>query len=95
MSKERVIEAEDLYRFNLISEPQISPDGRIAIYSLARVDRKTEKKYANLWVVPTDGGKARQFTYGDQSDTRPRFSPDGRRSPSSQIGRMRSSPRFT
>jgi dipeptidyl aminopeptidase/acylaminoacyl peptidase len=77
MPKERVIEAEDLYRFNLISEPQISPDGRIAIYSLARVDRKTEKKYANLWVVPTDGGKARQFTYGDQSDTRPRFSPDG------------------
>jgi dipeptidyl aminopeptidase/acylaminoacyl peptidase len=41
------------------------------------VDKKTEKKYSNLWVVSTDGGSARQFTYGDQSDTQPRWSPDG------------------
>jgi dipeptidyl aminopeptidase/acylaminoacyl peptidase len=43
-----------------------------------RVDRKTEKKYSNLWLVPTGRGKARQFTFGDQSDRSPRWSPDGR-----------------
>jgi len=72
------IAAEDLYRFELISEPRISPDGRRVIYAQSRVDRKTEKKYANLWMVDTEGGPPHQFTYGDQRDSSPRWSPDGR-----------------
>ncbi len=75
--KTRRITAEDLYRFQLISEPQISPNGEVAVFCLHRVDQETEKKYANLWIVPTSGGVAQQFTQGDQADTRPRFSPDG------------------
>jgi dipeptidyl aminopeptidase/acylaminoacyl peptidase len=43
------------------------------------VDKKTGKKFANLWIVPTDGGDAWQFTYGDHSDTQPKWSPDGKR----------------
>jgi len=73
----RRISAEDLYRFALISEPQISPDGKLAVFCQHRVTREKERKYANLWVVPTEGGESRQFTHGDQADTRPRFSPDG------------------
>lgn len=73
----RRITAEDLYDFQLISDPHISPDGRHVVFCLHRVDRKTEKKYANLWLVPTDGGPARQFTFGDQVDSQPRWSPDG------------------
>ena len=52
----RQISAEDLYRIELLSEPRISPDGRHVIYRLQRVDRKTEKKYGNLWIVPTEAG---------------------------------------
>ena len=75
--KKRLIQAEDLYRFQLISEPRISPDGAHVIYTVQRVDQKTEKKYSNLWLAPTAGGPARQFTFGDQSDVHPRWSPDG------------------
>src|SRR6185503_19592910 len=46
--------------------------------ALQRVDEKTHQEYSNLWVVPADGGPARQFTYGNQLDRRPRWSPDGR-----------------
>lgn len=77
--KKRHITAEDLYQFNLISEPQISPDGKLAIFCLRRADKETEKVHSNLWLVPTSGRAARQFTYGSQSDTHPRFSPDGSR----------------
>jgi dipeptidyl aminopeptidase/acylaminoacyl peptidase len=77
--KKRRITAEDLYRFKLIPDCKISPDGDHIVYCLHRVDKKTEKKYANLWIVPTSGGPARQFTYGDQSDTQPRWSPDGKK----------------
>lgn len=75
--RKSLVTAGDLYRFQLITDCQISPDGQHAVFSVQRVDKKTEKKYANLWVVPTGGGRARQFTYGDQTDRQPRWSPDG------------------
>jgi dipeptidyl aminopeptidase/acylaminoacyl peptidase len=74
----RLITAEDLYRIELLSEPRLSPDGRHVLYRLQRVERKTEKKYSNLWVVPTEAGQPRQFTQGNQSDTCARWSPDGK-----------------
>jgi dipeptidyl aminopeptidase/acylaminoacyl peptidase len=76
--KKRLITAEDLYDLQSLSDVRISPDGRHVIYRLHRVDKKTEKKYGNLWIVPTGGGEPRQFTYGDQSDSSPRWSLDGR-----------------
>ncbi len=75
--KKRFVTAEDLYSLQQLSDVRISPDGGHVVYRLQRVDRKTEKKYGNLWVVPTGGGEPRQFTYGDQSDSSPRWSPDG------------------
>ena len=75
--KKRGISAEDLYRFQLITDCQISPDGRHVIFCVQRVDRKTEKRYSNLWIAPTDGGRARPFTHGDQADSQPKWSPDG------------------
>ncbi len=75
--KKRTVTAEDLYKFVVVSDVRIAPDGKHVVYVVQRVDAKTEKKYTNLWMVDVDSGKARQFTYGDQSDTRPRWSPDG------------------
>lgn len=76
--QKRLITAEDLYDLKQISGTRISPDGQHVIYAVQRVDRKTEKKYSNLWIAPADGkNPARQFTYGDQNDKHPRWSPDG------------------
>ena len=76
-SKPKLITADDLYKFQLITDAQISPDGTKIIFCVQRVDEKTEKKYTNLWLAPTGTGKLRQFTYGDWSDSHPRWSPDG------------------
>jgi dipeptidyl aminopeptidase/acylaminoacyl peptidase len=74
----RPIAAEDLYHFKLISGTRISPDGQHVVYAVHRVDPKTEKKYSNLWIAAADGqSPPRQFTFGDQNDTGPRWSPDG------------------
>ncbi len=77
VKKLRTITAEDLYQFNTVSEVRISPDGQNVVYIVQRVDKKTEKKYTNLWVAPTEFGEARQFTSGDQHDSSARWSPDG------------------
>lgn len=76
-SKPKLITADDLYKFQLITDAQISPDGSNVIFCVQRVDEKTEKKYTNLWLAPTGTGKLRQFSYGDWSDSHPRWSPDG------------------
>ena len=71
------IKAEELYRFGLIFDSEISPSGEYVVFCIQRVDNKNEKKYSNLWIVPTNGGKARQFTYGNHIDRHPKWSPDG------------------
>ena len=75
--KKRLITAEDLYEIDIITDVRLSPSGDHVVYTQQRTDRVTEKKYCNLWVVPTDGGKPAQFTFGDQIDTQPRWSPNG------------------
>ena len=76
----RPITAEDLYEFEIISNIRLSPDGGHIVYSQQWVDRKTEKKYKNLWVVSASrDGKVEpvRFTYGKQNDSAPEWSPDG------------------
>ncbi len=73
----RTLHEDDLYALKQINDPQISPDGQAVLYSQQRVERKREKKFANLWLVPTGGGEPRQFTFGDWRDSMPRWSPDG------------------
>jgi dipeptidyl aminopeptidase/acylaminoacyl peptidase len=75
-SNQRLISAKDLYNLETVSGVRLSPDGQFVIYVKNRVERKTEKKYSNLWIIPTDGGQPRQFTFGDQNDTVPQWSPD-------------------
>jgi len=75
----RRITADDLYHLQIVSDPQISPDGRHVVFCVQTVERSSEKKYSHLWLIPTDGAAPpRQFTFGKHRDTYPRWSPDGR-----------------
>jgi acylaminoacyl-peptidase len=73
----RPITAEDLYNLQIVSDPQISPDGKHVLFCVQNADEKTEKKHSNLWLVNATSGEPRQFTYGDQTDRHPRWSPAG------------------
>ncbi len=73
----RLTAADDLYRFNVPGDPQLSPDGRRVVFTVQRVERETEKKYTNLWLAAADGTRLRQFTHGKWADSQPRWSPDG------------------
>ncbi|HDR68073.1 MAG TPA: S9 family peptidase, partial [Bacteroidaceae bacterium] len=78
MIKKRNITAEDLYRFEIVSGSEISPDGKNILFTVQHVYQKTEKKYSNIWIVSTEGGYPRQFTHGKQIDINPKWSPDGK-----------------
>lgn len=72
-----VTTTDDLYCYHVPADPQIAPDGRRVVFTVQRVERETEKKYTNLWLADSSGDRLRQFTFGKQSDTQPRWSPDG------------------
>ncbi|NOQ39044.1 MAG: prolyl oligopeptidase family serine peptidase [Anaerolineales bacterium] len=79
MSTKRPISAEDLYQLQELNECAISPDGEHIIYSVQSVDEQKNKKSSNLWVCSIKDGKSNQFTVGNQIDSSPRWSPDGKK----------------
>lgn len=73
----RAITETDLFKFVWIADPQISPDGSRVVFVREWVNQKADRYDTALWVVPTDGGFARQLTAGPR-DLGPRWSPDGK-----------------
>jgi len=72
------IDAQTLWQLKRLSNPAISPDGSQAVVVVTRYDVEDDEGIADLWLVPTDGGEARQLTTHASNDTSPAWSPDGR-----------------
>ncbi len=69
---------DDLYRLRVPIGVRLSPDGRSVVTSVKTVAPGFDGYRHALWLVPTDGGEARQLTIGAKNDWHARFSPDGR-----------------
>ena len=70
---------QDLIAAVRISDPQLSPDGRLVAFVRTTTDLATGKRNADIWVVPADGSApARLLIGGDKTDNTPRWSPDGK-----------------
>ena len=84
----RGVTAEDYYSFKSVSDPRISPDGKLVAFVLTTVDQKQNRRHSSIWTVRADGSQpAWQFTTGSDSASFPRWSPDG-----SQLGFLSSRP---
>ncbi len=78
-SSPRGVTPEDYFSFEFISDPNISPDGKLVAYVLTKVDRAQNRRNTSIWMVATDGSRPPwQFTTSPQSSTSPRWSPDGK-----------------
>jgi dipeptidyl aminopeptidase/acylaminoacyl peptidase len=71
---------EDLRHIKAMNSPQLSPDGKKALFTV--VDATADGAKAHVWIVPTDGSeKARQLTFSPPADKRgernPKWAPDG------------------
>ncbi len=75
-SKKRAVVAEDLQRLQIVSDPQISPDGSQILFTKRHVGPKNNPE-TNLWIVAARNGAPRQFTASGK-DRHARWSPDGR-----------------
>ncbi|HYL35282.1 MAG TPA: S9 family peptidase [Bryobacteraceae bacterium] len=73
----RPIAETDLYAFQWIASPRISPDSARIIYTHVTVNAKHDGYETALWIIPSSGGAARQLTSGPR-DSSPEWSPDGK-----------------
>jgi len=78
-AEKRGMVPEDYYRFQFVSDPQISPDGTQVAFVVATVSDDRRSRESSIWIVAADGStEPRKFT-GGTSDRSPRWSPDGMR----------------
>ena len=69
---------DDIQRIVDVRDPQCSPDGQWVAYVVSSIDVKEDKSSAHIWMVGFDGKNDRQITWGLESESSPRWSPDGR-----------------
>ena len=74
----RALKLDDLARVREVRDPQLSPDGQWIAYVLSAIDPKEDKSNAHIWMVGYDGKNDRQITFSLDSESSPRWSPDGK-----------------
>ena len=71
----RPITADDLLRFQIVGDPQMSPDGQRVLFSKKHINDKF-KSISNLFTVDLEG-QVQQWTQGEGGAGHGRWSPDG------------------
>jgi dipeptidyl aminopeptidase/acylaminoacyl peptidase len=74
----RPLRAEDLYHLEDVRDPERSPDGQWVAYTVGTPDSARDKGHTQIWMTSWDGTNTIQLTTDTSSESRPRWSPDGR-----------------
>src|ERR1700730_1984054 len=74
----RPLKLDDLARLRDVRDPQLSPDGQWVAYVVGTTDAKEDKSNSHIWLVGYDGKSDRQITFSQDSESAPRWSPDGK-----------------
>jgi dipeptidyl aminopeptidase/acylaminoacyl peptidase len=85
----------DMLAMDRISDPRVSPDGKVVAFGVSVTDLEKNKRRSDLYLAAADGSWVRRLTTHDAGDTQPRWSRDGKavyfvstRSGSSQVWRI-------
>jgi dipeptidyl aminopeptidase/acylaminoacyl peptidase len=70
------MEVRDVLALRSVSDPQISPDGKLVAYVVTRLDLEENVQDSDLWLVPAAGGEPRQLTFGKAADDSPQWAHD-------------------
>lgn len=69
----------DVFDLQLVSNPEISPDGNTIIYERHQFDVMTDRRFVNLWTISFSGQDHRPLTSGKASYGNVVWSPNGDR----------------
>jgi dipeptidyl aminopeptidase/acylaminoacyl peptidase len=67
----------DMMKMHRVAEPEVSPDGKWVVYTIATPDMDANRNASNIWLVSTESGAPIQLTQSGH-DSSPVWSPDGK-----------------
>jgi dipeptidyl aminopeptidase/acylaminoacyl peptidase len=70
---------EEMLKLRRVSDPSLSPDGRLVAYVVTDVSLERNSRVNHIWLVPVAGGEPVQIVKSDRGEDTPRWSPDGKR----------------
>ena len=75
----KAMTVDDLWTIERVGAPALSPDGKLAAYSVSVPNIEKNVSNSDVWLVPVDGSRPpRRLTWNDGADGSPVFSPDGK-----------------
>src|SRR5437763_6762158 len=77
-AQKRPITEKDLFQFNWIGDPQISPDGSQVAFVKISVNEKKTGYDTSIWTVATRADEAPRRLTNGLHDSSPRWSPDSK-----------------
>jgi dipeptidyl aminopeptidase/acylaminoacyl peptidase len=77
-AQKRSITEKDIFHFNWIGDPQISPDGSRVAFVKVTVNEKKDGYDTSIWSIATKGEDTPHRITDGKHDSTPRWSPDGK-----------------
>jgi dipeptidyl aminopeptidase/acylaminoacyl peptidase len=74
----RPLRATDIYQLREVRDPQLSPDGAWVAYTVTIADSARNRNDTDVWMSSWDGQTHLRLTSSPESESTPRWSPDGR-----------------
>jgi dipeptidyl aminopeptidase/acylaminoacyl peptidase len=74
----RPVTVDDQFQIREVQDPQLSPDGQWAAYTVKTLSLKEDKSEERIWMAPFAGGDAVAMTAEGVSSSHPRWSSDGK-----------------
>lgn len=78
LAQKQPFTADTLLKIQRISDPALSPNGRLVAFTVTTPDVVKNTKPEQIYVVGMEGGTPRQLTQDGTVNERPRWSPDSR-----------------
>ncbi len=78
-AQKQPFDVQAMLKISRISEPALSPDGKLIAFTVQTVDIDQNMKPKQIWTIPADGGPAKQITFQGSDNERPRWFPDSNR----------------
>ncbi len=68
----------DMLSINVVSQMDISPDGKSVVFVLSKADFEESKYRTDLYLASVESGEVKQLTFSNEDERNPKFSPDGK-----------------
>ena len=77
--KPKLLAAEAFFDMESVGSPQISPDGKLILFTRGWIDKMNDQPRSNVWITDVEGKRIRELTRGSWRDYAPVWSPDGKK----------------